>query len=140
MAKTLVVSAAVSQPMDVPPFMRSLDIDAMHAPEFSEYANIGVADLKDGEFRIGMEYGSIKSVIAIIRNYTISRGVDYVVYEYESQTFYAKFKNYGRGCDWLIRAILIQKKACWEIRRYNGSHTCSMGTISQDYSNRGVQR
>ncbi|KAL4276776.1 hypothetical protein AHAS_Ahas20G0241000 [Arachis hypogaea] len=40
-AETLVVPPAVSQPMDVPPFMRSLDLDAMHVPEFSEYANIG---------------------------------------------------------------------------------------------------
>ncbi|RYQ95695.1 hypothetical protein Ahy_B08g091039 isoform B [Arachis hypogaea] len=58
--ETLVVTAAVSQPMGVPPFMHSLDLDAMHAPEFSEHANIGVADLEDGEFRIGMEYGSTK--------------------------------------------------------------------------------
>ncbi|XP_020973114.1 uncharacterized protein LOC107633951 [Arachis ipaensis] len=95
---------------------------------------IGVADPEDGEFRIGMEYGLRKSIIAAIRSYTISRGVDYVVYESESQMFYAKCKTYGRRCDWLIRASLIQKKACWEIQRYNGRHTCSMGTISQDHS------
>ncbi|RYQ84879.1 hypothetical protein Ahy_B10g104380 [Arachis hypogaea] len=131
--ETLVVPAAVSQLMDVPPFIRSLDLDAMYAPEFSKYANIGVADLEDGEFRIGMEYGSRKSVIETIQSYVISRGVDYVVYESEPQTFYAKCKTYGRGCDWLIQASLIQKKACWKIRRYNGRHTCSMGTISQDH-------
>ncbi|RYR21426.1 hypothetical protein Ahy_B03g066713 [Arachis hypogaea] len=35
-ATTLVVpAAAVSQPIDVPPFMRILDLDVMHAPEFS---------------------------------------------------------------------------------------------------------
>ncbi|KAL4371252.1 hypothetical protein AHAS_Ahas06G0147200 [Arachis hypogaea] len=50
------------------------------------------------------------------------------------ETFYAKCKTYGRGCDWLIRASLIQKKACCEIRRSNGRHTCSMGTISQVHS------
>ncbi|RYR17872.1 hypothetical protein Ahy_B03g062541 [Arachis hypogaea] len=59
-----------------------------------------------------MEYSSRKSVIAAIQSYTISRGVDYVVYESEPQTFYAKCKTYERGCDWLIRASLIQKKAC----------------------------
>ncbi|RYR51782.1 hypothetical protein Ahy_A06g026756 [Arachis hypogaea] len=107
--------------------MRSLDLDAMYAPKFSEYANIGVADPEAGEFRIGMEYGSRKSVIAAIRSYTIFRGVNYVVYESESQTFYAKCNSYGRGCNWLIQASLIQKKACWEIWRYNGSHTCFMG-------------
>ncbi|RYQ96669.1 hypothetical protein Ahy_B08g092514 [Arachis hypogaea] len=88
--------------MYVPPFMRELDFDAMHAPEFLEYANIGIADPEDGEFRIGMEYSSRKSVVAAIRSYTISRGVDYDVYESEPQTFYTKCKMYGRGRDWLI--------------------------------------
>ncbi|XP_020973198.1 uncharacterized protein LOC110269595 [Arachis ipaensis] len=81
-----------------------------------------------------MEYNSRKSVVAAIRSYTISRAVDYDVYESEPQTFYAKCKMYGCGCDWLIQASLIQKKSCWEIRRYNGRHMCTMGMISQDHS------
>ncbi|RYR11126.1 hypothetical protein Ahy_B05g079610 isoform A [Arachis hypogaea] len=100
-AENVVVHPSSSQLMYVPPFMRELDLDAMHAPEFLEYANIGVADSEDGEFRIGMEYSSRKSVVAAIRSYTISRGVYYDVYEPESQTFYAKCKMYGRGCDWV---------------------------------------
>ncbi|XP_016168996.1 uncharacterized protein LOC107611600 [Arachis ipaensis] len=125
--ENVVVHPSSSQPMYIPPFMRELDLDAMHAPEFPEYANIG-------EFQIEMEYSSRKSVVAAIRSFTISRRVDYDVYESESQTFYAKCKMYGRGCDWLIRASLIRKKGCWEICRYNGRHTCTIGTISLDYS------
>ncbi|RYR73289.1 hypothetical protein Ahy_A02g007649 isoform R [Arachis hypogaea] len=98
-ADNVVVHPSSSQPMNVPPFMRELDLDTMHAPEFPEYSNIGVADPEDGEFRIGMEYSSRKSVVAAIRSYTIARGVDYDVYESERQTFYAKCKMYGRGCD-----------------------------------------
>ncbi|RYR02197.1 hypothetical protein Ahy_B06g081016 isoform C [Arachis hypogaea] len=81
-----------------------------------------------------MEFRSRESVISAIKSYTISRGVDYTVYESEPQTFYAKCKEYGAGCDWLIRASLIRKKACWEIRRYNGKHTCTVVTISQDHA------
>ncbi|RYR63162.1 hypothetical protein Ahy_A04g020956 [Arachis hypogaea] len=90
--------------MNVPHFMRNLDLDAMYVPKFSEYANIGIADLEDEEFRIGMEYSSRKSIVAAIRSYAISKGVDYNVYESDLQTFYAKCKTYERGCDWLIRA------------------------------------
>ncbi|RYR13863.1 hypothetical protein Ahy_B04g070627 isoform C [Arachis hypogaea] len=103
--ENVVVHPAVSQPMNVPPFMHNLDLDVMNAPEFLEYANI-----EDGEFRIGIEYCSRKSVVAAIRSYTISRGVDYNVYESEPLTFYAKCKT------------------------YNGRHTCTMGTILQDHS------
>ncbi|KAL4275285.1 hypothetical protein AHAS_Ahas20G0091900 [Arachis hypogaea] len=115
--KNVVVPLAVSQPMDVLHFMRSLDLDTMHAPKLFEYANIGDVDLEDRKF-----------------SYTISKGVDCVVYQSEPQALYAKCKKYGHGCDWLIRVNLIQKKGCWEIERYNGRHTCSMGMISQDHS------
>ncbi|RYR50079.1 hypothetical protein Ahy_A07g036636 [Arachis hypogaea] len=98
-AEIVMVPPAVSQSMDIPPCMHNLDLDAMHALEFSKYANIGVVDPEDGELRIGMEYSSRKSVVAAIRSYIISRG----------------------------------KKGSWEIRRYNGRHTCAIGTISQDH-------
>ncbi|XP_057720144.1 uncharacterized protein LOC130934604 [Arachis stenosperma] len=101
-AENVMVGLLSSQPMGVPPFMRELDLEAMHAPKFLEYTNIGVADAEDGEFWIGMEYSSRKSVVAAIRSFTIAKGVDYEVYESEPQTFYAKCKMYGRGCDWLI--------------------------------------
>ncbi|RYR76204.1 hypothetical protein Ahy_A01g000811 [Arachis hypogaea] len=92
-AENVVVHPAVSQPMNIPPFMRNLDLDAMNAPEFLEYANIGVTDPEDEEFKIGMECSSRKSVVTAIRSYTIFRGFDYNVYESEPQTFYAKYSD-----------------------------------------------
>ncbi|XP_025625404.1 uncharacterized protein [Arachis hypogaea] len=88
----------------------------------------------DGEFTVGMEFSSREAVIKAMKDYTIRRGVDYRVYESEPTTFYAKCIEYGNGCDWLIRVTKMQKKYCWEIRRYNGSHTCTRSTISQDHS------
>ncbi|XP_025627850.1 uncharacterized protein [Arachis hypogaea] len=96
-AENVVVGPPSSQPMDVPPFMRELDLEAMHSPEFPEYTNIGIADAEDGELRIGMKYSSRKSIVAAIRSFTIAKGVDYEVYESEPQTFYTKCKMYGRG-------------------------------------------
>ncbi|KAL4394278.1 hypothetical protein AHAS_Ahas02G0136000 [Arachis hypogaea] len=81
--ENVVVPPAISQPMDVAPFMCNLNLNAMNAPKFLEYANIGVADPKHGEFRIGMEYSSKKRVIAAIRSYTISTRINYNVYESE---------------------------------------------------------
>ncbi|RYR73132.1 hypothetical protein Ahy_A02g007462 isoform A [Arachis hypogaea] len=86
----------------------------------------GDVAVEDGEFSIGMEFGCRDSVISAIKSYTISRGIDYTVYESELQTFYTKCKGYGTG--------LIRKKGCWEIRRYNNKYTCTMDTISQDHT------
>ncbi|XP_016187674.1 uncharacterized protein LOC107629404 [Arachis ipaensis] len=116
-----------------PSFMRALDLEAMHAPEFPEYMNPDLF-VADGEFAMGMEFSSREAVIVAIKNYTIRRGVDYRVYESEPLTFYAKCTQYGSGCDWLIRVSMIRRKYCWVIRRYNGSHTCTRATISQDQS------
>ncbi|XP_072076712.1 uncharacterized protein [Arachis hypogaea] len=121
-------------PFQEPSFMRSLDLEAMHAPEFPQYMNAAPAVVADGEFIVGIEFSSREAVIKAMKDYTIRRGVDYRVYESESTTFYAKCTEYGNGCDWLIRVTKMQKKYCWEIRRYNGSHTCTRSTISQDHS------
>nr|XP_029146240.1 uncharacterized protein LOC114924811 [Arachis hypogaea] len=121
-------------PFQEPSFMRSLDLGAMHAPEFPQYMNPAPPVVADGEFTVGMEFNSREAVIKAMKDYTIRRGVDYRVYKSEPTTFYAKCIEYGNGCDWLIRVTKMQKKYCWEIRRYNGSHTCTRSTISQDHS------
>ncbi|XP_020963859.1 uncharacterized protein LOC107646937 [Arachis ipaensis] len=121
-------------PFQEPSFMRSLDLEAMHAPEFPQYMNAASPVVADGEFTVGMKFSSREAVIKAMKDYTIRRGVDYWVYESELTIFYAKCTEYGNGCDWLIRVTKMQKKYCWEIRRYNGSHTCTRSTISQDHS------
>ncbi|QHO43396.1 Putative mutator sub-class protein [Arachis hypogaea] len=83
--------------------MRSLDLEAIHAPEFPQYMNTAPLVVVDGEFTMGIEFSSREAVIKAMKDYTIRRGVDY------------------------------RKKYCWEIRRYNGSHTCTRSTISQDH-------
>ncbi|XP_016168816.1 uncharacterized protein LOC107611400 [Arachis ipaensis] len=90
--------------------------------------------ITDGEFSIGMEFSFKEAVIKAIKEYTIQRSVDYLVYESEPLTFYAKCTQYGSGCDSLIKVSMIRRKYCWIIRRYNGSHTCTRATISQDHS------
>ncbi|XP_015954825.1 uncharacterized protein LOC107479198 [Arachis duranensis] len=101
---------ANQQPFVEPSFMRSLDLEAMHEPEFPQYANAAELPLMpDGEFTVGMEFSSREAVIKAMKDYTIRRGVDY------------------RG-DQNVQKVLL------EIRRYNGSHTCTRATISQNHS------
>ncbi|RYQ98494.1 hypothetical protein Ahy_B07g086223 [Arachis hypogaea] len=131
-----VANALANQlPFEEPTFMRSLDLEAMHAPEFPQYVNAAeLLVMMDGEFTVEMEFSSREAVIKVMKDYTIRRGVDYRVHESEPTTFYAKCTQYGAGCDWLIRVSKMSRKYCWEIRRYNGSHTYTRDTISQDHS------
>ncbi|XP_057746096.1 uncharacterized protein LOC130965346 [Arachis stenosperma] len=125
---------ANEMPFQEPSFMRVLDLEAMHVLEFPDYTTAEIPFIADGEFAVGMEFSSRESVIKAIKEYTIRRSVDYRVYESGPLTFYAKCTQYGSGCDWLIRVSMISRKYCWVIRRYNGSHTCTRATISQDHS------
>ncbi|RYR24818.1 hypothetical protein Ahy_B02g058362 [Arachis hypogaea] len=103
-------------PFEEPTFMRSLDLEAMHAPKFPQYINVAeLPVVTDGEFTVGMEFSSRAAVIKAMKDYTIHRGVDYRVYESEPMTFYAKCTRYNASCDWLIRISKMCKKYCWEI-------------------------
>ncbi|XP_020967507.1 uncharacterized protein LOC110266819 [Arachis ipaensis] len=84
-------------PFEEPSFMRVLDLEAMHVPEFPDYNNAEISFLADGEFAVGIEFNSMEAVIKAIKD-------------------------------------MISRKYCWVIRRYNGSHTCTRATISQDHS------
>ncbi|RYR65713.1 hypothetical protein Ahy_A03g011641 [Arachis hypogaea] len=121
-------------PFEEPSFMRVLDLKAMHTTEFPEYMNAEIPVVADGEFAVEMEFSSKEAVIMAMKDYTIRKSVDYRVYESESLTFFAKCTQYGSGYDWLIRVSMISRKYCWVIRKYNGSHTCTKATISQDHS------
>ncbi|RYR68855.1 hypothetical protein Ahy_A03g015342 [Arachis hypogaea] len=86
---------ANKEPFEEPSFMRVLDLDAMHVPEFPEYMSVETPIVADGEFVVGMEFSFREAVKEV---------------------------------------SMISRKHCWVIRRYNGSHTCTRATISQDHS------
>ncbi|XP_057720291.1 uncharacterized protein LOC130934771 [Arachis stenosperma] len=122
-------------PFEEPSFMASFRPGSHACSRISR--NMTAAEIpivEDGKFGVGMEFSSREAVIKAVKDYSIRRSVDYRVFESEPLTFYAKCTQYGSGCDWLIRVSLISRRYCWVIRRYNGSHTCTRATISQDHS------
>ncbi|RYR02337.1 hypothetical protein Ahy_B06g081138 isoform A [Arachis hypogaea] len=49
------------------------------------------------------------------------------------KTYVGKCSEFGNGCTWLIRMSLRQWKGIWEVKRYNGPHTCLASSISSDH-------
>ncbi|RYR38492.1 hypothetical protein Ahy_A09g043539 isoform A [Arachis hypogaea] len=49
------------------------------------------------------------------------------------KTYVGKCSEFGNGCTWLIRLSLRQRKGIWEVKRYNGPHTCLATSISSDH-------
>ncbi|RYR47040.1 hypothetical protein Ahy_A07g032947 isoform A [Arachis hypogaea] len=125
---------AIEHPFKPVPFMRTLDLEAMHAPEFPEYVNVSKNYAANGKLCVGMLFKNKEGVVQAIKNYSLSKSVDYKVHESEPATFYCMCKYFGSGCKWLVRVSFIKNKDVWEIRRYNGPHTCNSEMVSQDHT------
>ncbi|XP_057720199.1 uncharacterized protein LOC130934668 [Arachis stenosperma] len=68
-----------------------------------------------------------------VKTYSIRRGVQYKVVESDYRRYVGKCSEFGNGCTWLIRLSLRQCKGIWEVKRYNGPHTCLATSISSDH-------
>nr|XP_025607784.1 uncharacterized protein LOC112701211 [Arachis hypogaea] len=105
-----------------PSHFSSLDLDAMRQDEhLGQLAGFG-ARYTDGS--AGMTE---------FQTYSIRRGVQYKVVESDYRRYVGKCSEFGNGCTWLIRLSLRQRKGIWEVKRYNGPHTCLATSISSDH-------
>ncbi|RYR02336.1 hypothetical protein Ahy_B06g081138 isoform C [Arachis hypogaea] len=105
-----------------PPHFSSLDLDAMRQDKSAlQPSGFGA---RDTEGSAGMNE---------FQTYSIRRGVQYKVVESDYRRYVGKCSEFGNGCTWLIRMSLRQWKGIWEVKRYNGPHTCLASSISSDH-------
>ncbi|XP_025685490.1 uncharacterized protein [Arachis hypogaea] len=114
-------------PFEEPSFMRVLDLEAMHVPEFPDYISAEIPFVADGEFAVGMKFSSREAVIKAIKEYTIRRSVDYRVYESEPLTFYTKCIQELRHCK-----PVVQVDGTHLYEKYKD---CLLVAVSQDDNN-----
>ncbi|RYQ90007.1 hypothetical protein Ahy_B09g096339 isoform A [Arachis hypogaea] len=121
-----------------PPHFSSLDLDAMRHDGLSgQAAGFGARDV-DGsagmtEFQVGQQFQDKDEALLSVKTYSIHRGVQYKVVESDYRRYVGKYSEFGNGCTWLIRLSLRQRKGVWEVKRYNGPHTCLATSISSDH-------
>ncbi|RYR62838.1 hypothetical protein Ahy_A04g020585 isoform E [Arachis hypogaea] len=60
-------------------------------------------------------------------------GVQYKVVDSDYRKYLGKCTEFGKGCTWLIRISLHQRKGIWEVKQYNRPHTCLATSISSDH-------
>ncbi|XP_057740188.1 uncharacterized protein LOC130957338 [Arachis stenosperma] len=121
-----------------PPHFSSLDLDAMRHPGVpGEAAGFGARDAEGSvgmtEFQVGQQFQDKDDALLSVKTYSIRRGVQYKVVESDYLRYVGKCSEFGNGCTWLIRLSLRQRKGIWEVKRYNGPHTCLASSISSDH-------
>ncbi|XP_015939444.1 uncharacterized protein LOC107464992 [Arachis duranensis] len=112
-----------------PPHFSTLNLEALSQQEDSGNRVGGSST----EFQIGQSFQSNDEAVLSVKDYSIRRGVEYRVIESDHLKYHGKCKEFGKGCSWLIRVALRARKGSWEVRRYNGPHTCLATSISCDH-------
>ncbi|RYR12963.1 hypothetical protein Ahy_B04g070216 isoform G [Arachis hypogaea] len=102
-----------SSTQQYPPHFSSLDLDAMrHEGVLGHAVGFGA---RDAEGTAGLTE------------------FQYKVLESDHRRYVGKCSEFGNGCTWLIRLSLRKRKGLWEVKRYNGPHTCLATSISSDH-------
>ncbi|RYR20310.1 hypothetical protein Ahy_B03g065421 isoform B [Arachis hypogaea] len=121
-----------------PPHFSSLDLDAMRQEGVpGQPAGFGARDAEGTagltEFQVGQQFQDKDEALLSVKTYNIRRGVQYKVVESDYRRYVGKCSEFGNECTWLIRLSLRQRKGIWEVKRYNGPHTCLATSISSDH-------
>ncbi|RYR72623.1 hypothetical protein Ahy_A02g006846 isoform F [Arachis hypogaea] len=134
----LTVGGSSTGTQQYPPHFSSLDLDAMRKEGVSGHSvGFGVRDAEGTagltEFQVGQQFQDNDEALLSVKTYSIQRGVQYKVVESDYRRYVGKCSEFGNGCTWLIRLSLRQRKGIWEVKRYNGPHTCLATSISSDH-------
>ncbi|RYR29287.1 hypothetical protein Ahy_B01g053652 isoform C [Arachis hypogaea] len=112
--------------------------DIVGSNPVGEHVGFGARGTQQGggegtEFQVGQQFQDKEEAVLSLKTYSIQRGVQYKVVESDYRKYYGKFNEFGNGCTWCIRISLRQRKGIWEVKRYNGPHTCLATLISSDH-------
>ncbi|XP_015970801.1 uncharacterized protein LOC107494262 [Arachis duranensis] len=135
---TRAIGGSSSGTQQYPPHFSSLDLDAMRQDDNDLQASgFGARDTEGSagmnEFQVGQQFQDKDEALLSVKTYSIRRGVQYKVVESDYRRYVGKCSEFGNGCTWLIRLSLRQRKGIWEVKRYNGPHTCLASSISSDH-------
>ncbi|XP_015936361.1 uncharacterized protein LOC107462298 [Arachis duranensis] len=125
-------SSSAQQPphfstLNVEAIGQHLDIDPTSGRQGLHKENLSV------DFQIGQSFQTKEEAVLSVKDYSIRHGFQYWVIESDHLKFHGRCKKFGNWCTWLIHITHRQRKGTWEVRRYNGPHTCLATSISSDH-------
>ncbi|MED6140120.1 hypothetical protein PIB30_090094 [Stylosanthes scabra] len=95
---------------DEPPFIDG-DSDDDSGPGEPSSGTQGSQGLNNqAKFEIGQTFMDKEVVVLAVKNYSIRRGVEYRVMESDHAKYLRRCKQFGQGCNWLIRLTFRRRK------------------------------
>ncbi|XP_057756502.1 uncharacterized protein LOC130975783 [Arachis stenosperma] len=84
---------------------------------------IGDSDDDTGANPYSMALQNKEEDVLSVKDYSIRRGIEYGVLESDHLKYHGKYKEFGKGCNWLIHISLRARKCTWEVRREDATVT-----------------
>ncbi|XP_075665278.1 uncharacterized protein LOC142634930 [Castanea sativa] len=81
------------------------------------------------EFYVGLLFADKDELQAAVKQYHIKRNQTFSVKESDPACWSVRCKN----CYWCLRACFRATHKFFEVRKYNGPHTCTESTLTQDH-------
>ncbi|XP_015971265.1 uncharacterized protein LOC107494742 [Arachis duranensis] len=111
----------------------SLNLGAMHSSNAddrpSSYALSGEMELE-----IRLKFLNRESAMLAVKNYNIRKSAEYKVVESDQRRYVCRCKQFGDQCRWMVRVAKTKSSRFWEIRKYDGPHSCLASSMSQDHA------
>jgi len=81
------------------------------------------------EFYVGLLFADKDELQAAVKRYHIKRNQTFCVRESDPECWSVRCKN----CSWRLRACFRATYGLFEVRKYNGPHTCTESMLTQDH-------
>ncbi|MED6147307.1 hypothetical protein PIB30_042995 [Stylosanthes scabra] len=115
------------RPYDHPAHFRMLNLGAMDIGSHGFQG--GPDDDPVDEFEVGQEFAKKEAVILVVKTYSIRRAAEYKILESDRLKYAVQCAQFGPVCRWSICISYRRRHEKWEIRRYNGPHSCMQTSV-----------
>ncbi|RYR50114.1 hypothetical protein Ahy_A07g036689 isoform A [Arachis hypogaea] len=86
------------------------------------------------ELELRLKFLNKDAAMLAIKNYNIRRSEEFKVVESDHTRYVCRCKLFGDQCCWMVRVAKTRASRFWEIRKYQGPHSCLASATSQDYA------
>ncbi|RYR74530.1 hypothetical protein Ahy_A02g009267 isoform B [Arachis hypogaea] len=86
------------------------------------------------ELEVGLKFLTKDAAMLAVKNYNIRRSAEFKVVESDHTRYVCRCKLFGDQCSWMVRVAKTRASRFWEVRKYQGLHTCLASSTSQDHA------
>ncbi|KAL4315053.1 hypothetical protein AHAS_Ahas15G0146600 [Arachis hypogaea] len=86
------------------------------------------------ELEVGLKFLTKDAAMLAVKNYNIRRSAEFKVVESDHTRYVCRCKLFGDQCSWMVRVAKTRASRFWEVRKYQGPHTCLASATSQDHA------